>query len=248
MLLSGKTALITGASRGIGRAIALEFARQGCNIAINHYDLDEAAANEVYNEVTSMGREALLFKSDVSSFEQSKLMISETVSKWGRLDILVNNAGITRDALIISMKEEDFDRVMQVNLKGAFNMSKHAAGVMARQRQGRIINISSVVALIGNSGQANYCAAKAGIIGLTKSLARELASRSITVNAIAPGFIETDMTGNLPEDLKLELQKKIPLGRCGQPQDVAGIVCYLASDAGGYITGEVIRVDGGMGM
>jgi 3-oxoacyl-[acyl-carrier protein] reductase len=246
MLLSGKTAFVSGASRGIGRAIALELAKSGCNVAINFMSNEEKAA-QVQGAIMAMGAQALLVKGDVADFADSKRMVAETVQQWGRLDILVNNAGITRDGLILTMKEEDFDSVVETNLKGTFNLCKHAAAVMLKQRSGRIINLSSVVGLTGSAGQSNYCAAKAGIVGLTKALARELASRSITVNAIAPGFIETDMTGCLTDVQKEGLLKNIPMGRYGTAEEVASLACYLASDAAGYITGEVIRMDGGMG-
>lgn len=246
-MFEGKVALVTGASRGIGRATALMLAERGANVAIN-YQGNEERAREVLNQVEEMGREAILVKADVSDYEQVEKMIDEVLRRFGRIDILVNNAGITRDTLIMRMKEEDWDAVINTNLKGVFHCIKAVTRPMMKQRSGKIINLSSVVGVSGNPGQANYVAAKAGVIGLTKSAAKELASRGITVNAVAPGFIETDMTGVLEEKLKEEMLKWIPLARFGKPEDVARLICFLASSDADYITGQVIHVDGGMVM
>jgi len=246
-MLSGKVALVTGASRGIGRAIAIELARQGAKVAVN-YAGSEAKANEVVSEIIGMGGEAFAIQADVSKTESVENMVKEVLNRFDRVDILVNNAGVTRDNLIMRMKEEEWDEVINTNLKGVFNCTKAVTRPMMKQRSGRIINIASIVGVSGNAGQANYVAAKAGVIGLTKTTAKELASRNITVNAIAPGFITTDMTDKLTEDVRVEMLKQIPLARFGEPKDIAGIVAFLATDAANYITGQTIHVDGGMVM
>ncbi|WP_027414562.1 3-oxoacyl-[acyl-carrier-protein] reductase [Aneurinibacillus terranovensis] len=246
-MLQGKAALVTGASRGIGRAIAVSLAEQGADIAVN-YAGNEAAAKEVADIISGMGRKAILVKADVANAEQVEGMVKQVIEAFGKLDILVNNAGITRDNLLMRMKEEDFDQVIATNLKGVFNCIKAVTRPMMKARGGRIINISSVVGVMGNAGQANYVAAKAGVIGLTKSAARELASRNITVNAVAPGFIETDMTDVLGEETTGALLSQIPLARLGKPEDVANVVKFLASDESSYMTGQVLHVDGGMYM
>lgn len=245
MMLKGKNAIVTGASRGIGRAIALKFAELGANVVLN-YRSDVNSVNEVIKEIESKGVKAVAIQGDVSSFENAKKIIDGAIENLGSVDILVNNAGITKDSLIMRMKEEEFDQVIEVNLKGVFNCVKHAVPVMMKQRSGRIINISSVVGLSGNAGQANYAAAKAGIIGLTKSIAKEIASRGVTVNAIAPGFIATDMTDVLSDKVKETIKDNIPLKRLGNPEDIADAAAFLASDMASYITGQVISVDGGM--
>ncbi|WP_223066735.1 3-oxoacyl-[acyl-carrier-protein] reductase [Paenibacillus caui] len=245
--LEGKSALVTGASRGIGRSIALSLAAAGANVAVN-FAGNEAAAAGVVSEIEAMGGKAFAVKAHVGDSKQFEDMVSRTVEAWGSIDILVNNAGITRDNLIMRMKEEEFDQVIETNLKGVFNGIKAVARPMMKQRSGRIINISSVVGVLGNAGQANYVAAKAGVIGLTKSSARELASRNITVNCVAPGFIETDMTEQLPEDLRAKMLGDIPLSRLGKPEEVAKVVLFLASDGASYMTGQTLHVDGGMYM
>lgn len=241
-----KIALVTGASRGIGRAICLALAKQGCRIAAT--GRDRAALESVASEIDGLGSEALIVTGDVSQSEDVDRIVSETRAHFGGLDILVNNAGLTRDGLLLRMKDEDWDAVLNANLKGSFMLTRAVAKVMTRQRYGRIINISSVVGEMGNPGQANYCASKAGLIGLTKSNARELAKRNVTVNAVAPGFITTSMTDALDEKAREELVGQIPLGRIGSPDDVANAVVFLASEAAGYITGQVLRVNGGMYM
>lgn len=246
-MLKDKVAVITGGTRGIGREIALTLARSGANIVINYRSSDKEA-EEVKTLIEEYGVEALCVKGDISVMDEAKKLIDSCKKKFGRIDILINNAGITKDTLVLRMKEEDFDKVIDVNLKGTFNCSKNAAALMVRQRTGRIINLTSVIGIIGNAGQANYAASKAGVIGLTKSLAKELGSRGITVNAIAPGFIKTDMTSVLSEELKSEVEKNIPLKRLGEPKDVANLVSFLCSDLSDYITGQVINVDGGMVM
>ncbi|MFD2333123.1 3-oxoacyl-[acyl-carrier-protein] reductase [Cohnella sp. GCM10020058] len=245
--LSGKAALVTGASRGIGRAIAIALAEAGCDVAVN-YAGSEAAARETADAIEALGRKAILVQANVGKAAEFDAMVQRAIEAFGKLDILVNNAGITRDNLIMRMKEEEFDAVIETNLKGVFNGIKAVTRPMMKQRYGRIINISSVVGVLGNAGQANYVAAKAGVIGLTKSAARELASRGITVNAVAPGFIETDMTDKLPADLREAMLKDIPLGRMGTPEEIASSVLYLASDSASYMTGQTIHVDGGMYM
>ncbi|MFP5111246.1 3-oxoacyl-[acyl-carrier-protein] reductase [Bacillaceae bacterium C204] len=247
MNLEGKAALVTGASRGIGREIALELARQGANVAVN-YSGSEAKANEVVDEIKALGREAFAVKCDVSNADAVAEMVKGTIDNFGKLDILVNNAGITRDNLLMRMKEEEWDDVININLKGVFLCTKAVTRQMMKQRVGRIINIASIVGVSGNPGQANYVAAKAGVIGLTKTTAKELASRNITVNAIAPGFITTDMTNKLSEEVKAEMLKQIPLARLGEPKDIAKITAFLASDDSAYMTGQTLHIDGGMVM
>jgi 3-oxoacyl-[acyl-carrier protein] reductase len=247
MKLAGKTALVTGASRGIGREIALELARLGANVAVN-YAGSVAKANEVVEEIKQMDRDAFAIQCDVSNGDAVAKMIKETIDRFGSLDILVNNAGITKDNLLMRMKEDEWDAVLNINLKGVFLCTKAVTRQMMKQRSGRIINISSVVGASGNPGQANYVAAKAGVIGLTKTSAKELASRGITVNAVAPGFITTEMTDQLNEELKQEMLKNIPLGQFGDPKDIANAVAFLASDDSRYITGQTIHVNGGMLM
>ncbi|MDD7195438.1 MAG: 3-oxoacyl-[acyl-carrier-protein] reductase [Acidaminococcus fermentans] len=247
MTLVGKVALVTGGSRGIGRAIALKLAENGADVAIN-YAGNTAAAEEVKAAIEQMGRKALLIQCSVADTNGVQAMVNQVVKELGRLDILVNNAGITRDGLLMRMKEADWDDVMNTNLKGVYNCSKAVMRTMMKQKSGRIVNMASVVGEMGNAGQANYAAAKAGVIGFTKSLAKEVASRGITVNAIAPGFIATDMTRVLSDDQKAEMARTIPLGRAGQPEDVANAVLFLASEGAAYITGQVLNVDGGMVM
>ena len=246
-ILNGKVALVTGASRGIGRAIALRLAANGAKVAIN-FAGNLAKAEEVKAEIESSGSEAILVQGNVADFEVVSDIVKKVVDAWGRIDILVNNAGITRDNLLLKMSEKDFDDVIATNLKGVFNTTKAVTKLMMKQREGRIVNMSSVVGLMGNISQANYSAAKAGIIGFTKSTAKELASRNVTVNAIAPGFVSTDMTDALSDKVKEELSKNIPLGRIGEPEDIANAVEFLVSDKAAYITGQVICVDGGMAI
>ncbi|OBR62834.1 3-oxoacyl-[acyl-carrier-protein] reductase [Paenibacillus oryzae] len=245
--LEGKTALVTGASRGIGRAIAIALAEAGADVAVN-YAGSEAAAAETAQAIEALGRRAIVLKGNVGKSEEFEAMVKETIGQLGGLDILVNNAGITRDNLIMRMKEEEFDEVIETNLKGVFNGIKAVTRHMMKQRSGRIINISSVVGVLGNPGQTNYVAAKAGVIGLTKASARELASRGITVNCVAPGFIATDMTDKLPQDMKEALMTQIPLAKLGSAGDIASAVRFLASEAASYMTGQTIHVDGGMYM
>ncbi|HEY8361704.1 MAG TPA: 3-oxoacyl-[acyl-carrier-protein] reductase [Tissierellaceae bacterium] len=247
MELENKVALVTGGSRGIGREIALELARNGANVVITYVN-NEEKANEVIDEIKSMGVKALAIKADVSKESDVQRMIEKVEEEFNSVDILVNNAGITKDNLLIRMKEEEWDEVMNVNLKGTFLCTKAVARMMMKKRYGKIINITSVVGITGNIGQGNYSASKAGIIGFTKSIARELASRGIRVNAIAPGFIETDMTEVLNEDIKNAMLKSIPLGTFGKPKDIANTVVFLASSKSDYITGQVINVNGGMFM
>ncbi|NLY71419.1 MAG: 3-oxoacyl-[acyl-carrier-protein] reductase [Clostridiales bacterium] len=246
-MLKGKKAIVTGGSRGIGRAIAIEFAKNGASVALI-YGGNSDAAEETVQEIRALGGEAVSFKCDVQSFEDTKNTVEEILKIFSKVDILVNNAGITRDSLMLNMKEEDFNEVLDTNLKGTFNMIRHLYSHMMKQREGRIINISSVSGIAGNAGQANYSSAKAGIIGLTKSVAKELARRNITCNAIAPGFIQTDMTDKLSPKIKEAAIEEIPLKRMGQPEEVAKLATFLASDNAGYITGEVIKIDGGLYM
>ncbi|MFC4617311.1 3-oxoacyl-[acyl-carrier-protein] reductase [Camelliibacillus cellulosilyticus] len=245
--MKGKTALVTGASRGIGRAIALSLGKAGARVAVN-FAGNEALAQEVVEEIKAAGSEAFAIQCDVSDGQMVQNMIKTVVETFGALDILVNNAGITRDNLLMRMKEEDWDAVIDTNLKSVFHATKAAARPMMKQKRGKIINVASVVGIIGNAGQANYVAAKSGVIGLTKAAARELAPRNITVNAVAPGFITTDMTDNLPEEAKAAMLSQIPLARFGSVENVAEVVKFLASDASDYMTGQVLRVDGGMVM
>ncbi|MDX2213352.1 MAG: 3-oxoacyl-[acyl-carrier-protein] reductase [Oculatellaceae cyanobacterium bins.114] len=244
--LTGQVALVTGASRGIGRATALALAAEGASVVVN-YASSSGAADEVVNEITGQGGQAIALKADVSQVDQVDQLFAAVMEKWGRVDVLVNNAGITRDTLLLRMKDDDWQSVINLNLTGVFFCTRSASKIMLKQKSGRIVNITSVVGLMGNPGQANYAAAKAGVLGLTKTTAKELSSRGITVNAVAPGFIATDMT----HDLKVgdEILKMIPLGRYGQAEEVAGLIRFLAADpAAAYITGQVINIDGGMVM
>lgn len=247
MMLTGKIAVVTGASRGIGREIAVTLAARGAAVIVN-YNGSAAKAEEVVNEIVAAGGQAEAVQCNVSDFDKAAELMAYVVKKYGRVDILVNNAGITRDNLLMKMSEEEFDAVLNTNLKGAFNCIRHVSRQMLKQRAGRIINISSVSGVMGNAGQANYCASKAGIIGITKSVARELASRGITSNAIAPGFIETEMTEVLSDTVKKTAAEQIPMKHFGSTKDIANTVAFLASDEAGYITGQVICVDGGMAM
>lgn len=242
-----KVALITGATRGIGKQIALTLSKEGYNLAIN-YRKESEEVQKLKNKIESNNVECLMLQGDVSNFEDCQRFVKQTIEKFDHIDVLVNNAGITRDMLLARMKEEDFRQVIDVNLIGTFNVTKNVISYMMKARSGRIINISSVVGISGNAGQTNYSASKAGIIGFTKSLAKELSSRNILVNAIAPGFIETDMTDVLKDEIKQEISKNIPLKRMGTADDVANVVKFLASDDSSYITGQVINVDGGMLM
>ncbi len=246
-MLEGKTALVTGASRGIGRAIALQLAAEGAKVAIN-FAGNTAKAEEVKAEIESKGIEALLVQANVADSEAVDEMVKKVADTWGKIDILVNNAGITRDGLLMRMKDADFDDVISTNLKGVYNCTKAVSKLMIKQRSGRIVNMASIVGITGNAGQTNYAAAKAGIIGFSKSAAKEFAARGITVNVVAPGFIETDMTAVLSDNLKEAMLKDIPLGRIGKPEDIAKAVKFLVSDEAAYITGQVLRVDGGMSM
>ena len=243
----GKVAVVTGAARGIGKAIALELAKEGAIVIVNYNGSAQRAAS-VVTEIQNMGGKAEAVQCNVADFEAAGVFLNEVIKKYGRIDILVNNAGITRDGLLMKMTEEDFDRVLETNLKGTFNCIRHVSRQMIKQRSGRIISISSVSGVMGNAGQANYSASKAGIIGLTKSAARELASRGITVNAVAPGFVDTEMTQVLSEAVKENAVSQIPLKAFGKPEDIAAAVVFLASDKAGYITGQVLCVDGGMAM
>ena len=242
-----KVALITGATRGIGKQIALTLAKEGYNIALN-YRKENEELEALKNEIEQNNVKCLTVQGDVSNFEDCENIVKETINEFEKIDVLVNNAGITKDMLLARMKEEDFKQVIDVNLVGTFNMTKNAISYMMKARQGRIINISSAVGVVGNAGQTNYSASKAGIIGFTKSLAKEVASRNILVNAVAPGFIETSMTDVLKEEVKQEIAKNIPLRRMGSAQDVANVVKFLASEDSSYITGQVINIDGGMVM
>lgn len=246
-MLKGKNAIVTGASRGIGRAIAVELANQGANVVVN-YAGNEKSAKKVVEELKQAGVKSFAIKANVADEKDVKMMMKETLKEFGTIDILVNNAGITRDNLLMRMKETDFDDVVDTNLKGTFLCIKAVSRSMMKQRSGRIINVASIVGVSGNPGQVNYVAAKAGVIGLTKSVAQELASRNILVNAVAPGFIETDMTDELNEEQKATILKGIPLEKLGSPTDVARVVRFLASEDAAYLTGQTIHVDGGMVM
>ncbi|MFJ5670824.1 3-oxoacyl-[acyl-carrier-protein] reductase [Bacillus safensis] len=246
-MLTNKTAVVTGASRGIGRSIAIDLAKSGANVVVN-YSGNEAKANEVVDEIKALGQQAFAVKADVSNAEEVQAMMKQAIDTFGSIDILVNNAGITKDNLLMRMKENEWDDVININLKGVFNCTKAVTRQMMKQRNGRIINLASVVGVCGNPGQANYVAAKAGVIGLTKTTAKELATRHITVNAVAPGFISTDMTDKLDDNVQTEMLKQIPLARFGAPEDISNVVVFLASEGAGYITGQTIQVDGGMVM
>lgn len=247
MNFSGKTAIVTGGSRGIGRAVCLELAKGGANVVLC-YAGNESAANDAVAACEALGAKALAVRCDVADAGEVKALVDTAVKAFGRVDILVNNAGITRDGLLLTMREEDFDAVVATNLRGTFLCMKAVARPMMRQRYGRIVNLSSVVGLRGNAGQVNYAASKAGVVGMTKSLAKELASRNVTVNAVAPGFIETDMTAAMPESAKTATLASIPMQRLGAAEDVARAVAFLASDEAAYITGQVLAIDGGMSM
>ncbi len=247
MNLTGKVALVTGASRGIGQATAIELAKAGADVVVNFIG-NEAVAQETVDAIEALGRKAIKIKADVGNAEDVQAMVDEAVAAFGHIDILVNNAGITRDGLLIRMKDSDWDDVLNINLKGVYLVTKAVAKLMVKQRAGRIINMTSVSGVIGNVGQANYAAAKAGVIGFTKTCAKELAARGITVNAVAPGFIETAMTDVLPEKIKEGIAATVPFGRMGQPEEIASVVTFLASDFASYITGQVLNVDGGMVM
>lgn len=242
-----KVAIVTGAAKGIGRAIALRLAEDGMNIAIN-YRSNDVEANNLVEEINKLGVKAIAIKADISDFAQAEELIKDTLKVFSRIDVIVNNAGITKDSLLLRMTEENFDSVIDINLKGTFNCIKHVTPVMLKQKKGKIINISSVVGITGNAGQVNYSASKAGVIAMTKSLAKEVGSRGICVNAVAPGFIQTDMTAKLSEKVVEELSKTIALKKLGLPEDVAKAVSFLASDDSDYITGQVLCVDGGMVM
>lgn len=246
-MLTGKVAIVTGASRGIGKAVAQALAAEGASVVIN-YNASTEAAEAVVEQIRKAGGKAEALKCNVADFAESETFAKTVTEKYGRVDILVNNAGITRDNLVVRMTEEEFNAVLDTNLKGAFHMIRHLTRTFMKQRYGKIINISSVSGIIGNAGQANYSASKAGLIGLTKSVARELASRNICVNAVAPGFIRTDMTDKLPEIVQENAIKTIPLGKMGSPEDIAQAVLFLAEEASDYITGQVLCVDGGMAM
>lgn len=247
MNLTGKVALVTGASRGIGQATAIDLAKAGADIIVNFIG-NEAVAQETVEAIEALGRKAIKIKADVGNADEVQAMVDEAVAAFGHIDILVNNAGITRDGLLIRMKDSDWDDVLNINLKGVYLVTKAVAKLMVKQRAGRIINMTSVSGVTGNVGQANYAAAKAGVIGFTKTCAKELASRGITVNAVAPGFIETAMTDVLPEKIKEGIAATVPFGRMGQPEEIASVVTFLASDFASYITGQVLNVDGGMVM
>lgn len=248
-MLKGKCAVITGSTRGIGKAIAIKYASLGCNIVINYRsEKDEVNARELSDEIGKLGVDTLIVKANVGDFEEAKNLVEKAKEKFGKVDILVNNAGITKDNLILRMNESDFDNVINVNLKGSFNCLKAVTPIMLKQKYGKIINMASVVGVIGNPGQVNYCASKAGVIGMTKSLAKELGGKNINVNAIAPGFIDTDMTRVLSEEQKKNILSQVPLKRLGLVSDIANVAAFLASEDSDYITGQVIHVDGGMAM
>ena len=246
-MLTGKNALVTGAGRGIGKAIALELAAKGAFVIVN-YNGSKEAAEQTVAEIKAAGGDAIAYQCSVSDYEACGAMITALIKEYAHIDILVNNAGITRDGLLMKMSEEDFDAVINTNLQGCFNTIRHMSRYFLKQRAGKIINISSVSGILGNAGQANYSASKAGVIGLTKAVARELASRGINVNAVAPGFVETDMTDALSDSVKENLKSQIPLGKIGHPQDIAKAVAFLASPDANYITGQVLSVDGGMAI
>lgn len=246
-MLTGKTALVTGAAKGIGREIALTLARNGATVIIN-YNGSKESAQEVVREIEDNGGSAEAMQCNVADFAASEAFVKTVLEKYKKVDILVNNAGVTRDNLIMRMSEEDYDTVVNTNLKGAFNMIRHLSRSFIKQRSGKIVNISSVSGVLGNAGQANYSASKAGLIGLTKSAAREMAGRGINVNAVAPGFIDTDMTKAMPEEARKALNQMIPMGKTGSTEDVANLVLFLAGSQSDYITGQVICVDGGMAM
>lgn len=247
MLLEGKTAIVTGASGGIGKAVAIALAKEGAAVAV-HFHGNEEKALLVKKEIEEAGGKAEIFRANVADFEECNALVKAVAKTFGSIDILVNNAGITRDNLVMKMNDEEFDAVYETNLKGVFHTIHHTSRYFLKQKSGRIINISSVSGITGNAGQANYCAAKAGVIGLTKSVARELSSRGITANVVAPGMIETDMTKDLPDTVKENMLHNIPLGRIGKPEEIAAAVAFLASEEAGYITGQVLAVDGGMTM
>ncbi|PIP68240.1 MAG: beta-ketoacyl-ACP reductase [Candidatus Omnitrophica bacterium CG_4_9_14_0_2_um_filter_42_8] len=244
--LEGRVSLITGGARGIGKEIAMLFARNGSDIAICDVNLEEA--EKTAQEIRDLGRESLAFKADVTDSSQVQAMVDKILDKFNKVDILINNAGITKDNLLLRMSEDEWDKVIAVNLKGTFVCTKLVSKVMLKQRFGKIVNLASIIGIMGNAGQANYAASKAGIIGLTKSVAKELASRNICVNAIAPGFIKTDMTARLPEEVQKKMLSVIPLGRFGEAKDVADLALFLSSESSSYITGQVMQVDGGMVM
>ncbi|MFA5335143.1 MAG: 3-oxoacyl-[acyl-carrier-protein] reductase [Candidatus Omnitrophota bacterium] len=246
MIFKDRVCLVTGGARGIGREIALAFAKAGSDIAL--CDVNPEALGAAKKDIEALGRKAETFVVDVTNLSQVEDMVNKTLDKFQKIDILINNAGITRDALIVRMSEQDFDSVIAVNLKGTFNCTKAVSKVMMKQRYGKIVSIASIIGMMGNAGQANYAASKAGVIGITKSVAKELASRNVNVNAIAPGFIETDMTAKLPENVRAQMLSLIPLNRFGKASDVAELAMFLASDASSYITGQVIKIDGGMVM
>lgn len=245
MRLSGKNALVTGAAKGIGKAIALKLADEGANVIINYASSDQAA-QELVGIIESKGVKAVAIKGDVSNAEQAEALVEQAILQFGSVDILINNAGITKDNLLLRMKEEDWDRVMEVNLKGTFLMTKLVGKTMLKKRFGKIVNITSIVGLMGNAGQANYAASKAGVIGFTKSVAKEFASRGINVNAVAPGFIKSDMTDSLNEEVVKNYLQNIPLGSLGEPEDVANAVVFLCSEESRYMTGQILSVDGGL--
>lgn len=247
MKLKGKVAVVTGASRGIGKAIALKLAEEGAKVVVN-YNSSEEEAQKVVNAILEIGGAGIAVKGNIADYNQSQQLIEKTLEEFQRVDILVNNAGITRDNLLLRMSEEDFDQVIDVNLKGYFNCTKAVIRPMLKNKKGKIINITSVIGITGNTGQSNYAAAKAGVIGFTKSLAKELGGKGINVNAVAPGFIQTDMTDKLPEEIKMKIGENIPLKTFGKPEDVAKLVVFLASSDSDYITGQIIGVDGGLAL